>query len=136
MELKGIIKSVLPIQSGKSANGTEWSKATVLVEYGTVQYKNVVAVSNMKKAEEFAKLQPGTFVTMHIQPTSREYNGRYYTEVNCWRWTVYSNNDSQQAAPKQSSPAQEGWEQVMEKPMQGATQPDIAPVDDNNDLPF
>lgn len=88
MEIKGVVKAVLPLQSGTSAKG-EWKRQTVVVEFKDGDYTSCVALDNVKKAEEFGKLNIGDECTFKCNtPTSREYNGRWYTSVNCWGWDV------------------------------------------------
>lgn len=90
MEIKGKVKAVPEMQSGVSAKG-EWKRQTIVVEYQDGQYTSTVALDNAKKAEEFGKLSVGDEVTFKCNlPTSREYNGRWYTSVNCWGWDVDS----------------------------------------------
>ena len=56
MEFQGIVKQVLPLESGVSKSGNQWSKASVVFDVTTnPQYPKLVKVSNMKKADVFAK---------------------------------------------------------------------------------
>lgn len=71
------------MQTGISRSGKDWSKATLIVETIT-QYPKKVAISNMKRAAEFNALPAGTIATFDVELESREYNGRWYTEVGCW----------------------------------------------------
>ena len=88
MDIKGVVKAVLPLQSGTSAKG-EWKRQTVVVEFKDGDYTSCVALDNVKKAEEFSKLNIGDECTFKCNtPTSREYNGRWYTSINCWGWDV------------------------------------------------
>lgn len=85
MEITGKIKAVLPLQQGTSARGS-WSKATVVIEYQSGNYLNTLALENMGKAEEFSKLSVGSEFRFLFDVTSREYQGRYYTQCNCFGW--------------------------------------------------
>lgn len=86
MKLTAQIVDRLPIQTGISKTGNPWSKSTLIVE--TIeQYPRKVAISNMKKADEFAGLDTGIY-DFDISVESREFNGRWYTEVSCWNWTL------------------------------------------------
>ena len=103
MDIKGVVKAVLPLQSGTSAKG-EWKRQTIVVEYQDGQYTSTVALDNAKKAEEFGKLNIGDECTFKCNtPTSREYNGRWYTSVNCWGWDV----DNKAEAVSESQPTPE-----------------------------
>jgi len=91
---------------------------------GDAQYPKTVAVSNMKHPEEFAKLTAGTELTMNIDMESREFNGKWYTNINCWKWEV--------AQPAQA-PVQQGWQAAYPQPQQQAQS--ALPVQDDG-LPF
>lgn len=117
MEIKGKVVANLGVWKGTSKAGKEWAKATVVIEYGD-QYPKKVALDNLKNAEDFAKLAVGADGTFHIEVESREFNGRWYTSVNCWKW------ETTQQAPAQP----------VQQPAYQQTQ---APKDDMGDpLPF
>lgn len=95
MDIKGKVFAVLPMQSGASANG-EWKRQTIVVEYVDGQYSSKVALDNTKKADDFAKLNVGDECTFKCNtPTSREYNGRWYTSITCWGWDVENKAEAQ-----------------------------------------
>lgn len=100
LTIKGKVVSNLGVQKGTSKAGKEWSKTTLIVEYGDSQYPKRVALDNLKNAEEFAKLAVGAEGVFHIEVESREFNGRWYTSVNCWKWEV-AQPATQQPAPQQ-----------------------------------
>lgn len=88
LEIKGKVSAVLPMVSGTSANG-EWKRQVVVIEYQDGSYTRKLAIENAKKADEFAKLNVGDEGVFKCNtPTSREYNGRWYTSVTCWSWTM------------------------------------------------
>lgn len=116
MEFQGVVKQVLPLESGVSKSGNQWSKASVIFDVTTnPQYPKLVKVSNMKKADVFTKLTPGTKVNLKVEIESREYNGRWYTEVSAWGWDIIPNNQVQNTAPTQQSAQPTAFEtaQVM-----------------------
>lgn len=104
MEIKGRVVANLGVQNGTSKAGKNWAKATVVVEYGD-QYPKKVALDNMKNADSFGALAIGTEGTFHIEVESREFNGRWYTSVNCWKW------ETTQQAPAQPAPQQPVYQQ-------------------------
>ena len=93
MEITGRIKTILPLQQGVSARGS-WSKATVVIEYQSGNYTNTLALENMSKAEEFAKLPVGAEFKFLFDVTSREHQGRYYTSCNCFNWQAVGQQPS------------------------------------------
>lgn len=85
MNIKGKVLQVLPIENGTSRNGNQWNKASLIVEVAeNPQYPKKIKISNMKSANAFSKLAVGSEVTFKVEIESREYNGRWYTEINCW----------------------------------------------------
>lgn len=97
MEITGRIKTVLPLQQGTSQRGP-WSKAIIIIEYQSGNYTNILALENMGKAAEFAALPVGAEFKFWFDPVSREHQGRYYTQCNCFNWQAVG----QQAAAPQS----------------------------------
>ena len=88
MEIKGKVIEKLPLLSGTSSRG-EWKKATIVVENPDGQYTTKLALDNLKEASEFGKLNIGDECTFKCNtPTSREYNGRWDTSINCGGWDV------------------------------------------------
>lgn len=86
MQFKARVIDRLPLQTGTSTrSGNDWSKATLIVETIS-QYPKKVIISNMQRAAEFHALPVGLVFAFDIDINSREYNGRWYTEVNCWDW--------------------------------------------------
>ena len=87
MEIKGTVIQNMGLQKGTSKAGKEWSKAEIIIEYGD-QYKKKVKLTNMKNAESFALIPEGSNGTFQIEIESREFNGRWYTDVSCWKWEL------------------------------------------------
>lgn len=98
IQITGNVSAVLPIQRGTSKAGKEWAKATVILEVANGQYSKKIAVENMRNAEAFASLTAGSEVTLDIDIESREFNGRWYTTITCWRWKE-TPTAAQQAPP-------------------------------------
>lgn len=86
-EVIGRVVAVPPAQTGMGQRGP-WGRQTVVIEYESGRYTQKLALDNSNKYEEFGKLRPGQRVKFHYDVTSREYNGRYYTSVNCFDWEV------------------------------------------------
>lgn len=97
MEIKGKVLQVLPTESGTSRNGNQWQRAALIVETAeNAKFPKKLKIVNMKNAEIFAKIAVGEEVVFKAEVESREYNGRWFTEVTCWSWEVL------QAAPQQA----------------------------------
>lgn len=115
MQIEGTIVAVLPLEQGVSkSTGNSWSKATVIVETGG-QYPKKVALSNMKNAEEFSRLPLGTQATFKIDVESREYNGRWYSDVRCYAYEIAG---AQAPQPMYAQPQQYAQPQAQVNPYQ------------------
>ncbi|MEM9302899.1 MAG: DUF3127 domain-containing protein [Pseudomonadota bacterium] len=83
MELKGKITQVLPEKSGTSARGP-WRKQEYVIEIPGDYPKQVCFMVWGDRIDQFG-IQQGHELTVHIDLESREYNGRWYTDVKAWR---------------------------------------------------
>lgn len=130
MEIKGKVIEILPIQEGVSNAGRSWQKASLIVETTeNPQYPKKIKISNMKNAEAFSKLAVGSEVTFKVEIESREYNGRWYTEINCWGWDV----QQVPQAPAQQPAQQSEYLRTMRHPI---PQQQPAAQDQADNLPF
>lgn len=85
MELKGRITHVLPEQSGEGRNGP-WRKKEYVIEMPGNFPKSVCFEIWGNNIDAF-NIQQGEEITASIDLESREYNGRWYTNVKAWRVT-------------------------------------------------
>ena len=84
MEFEGKVIEILPAVTGQSARGT-WERQTVVFEQPQKQYGKEIAVTFMNKAQEVASLRVGETYTVSFDIESRNYQGRWYTDVRAWR---------------------------------------------------
>lgn len=101
LEITGKVFKVLAEQSGTSAGGKAWVKQEFVVETEE-QYPRKICVSAMnEKVVPIVKtLTPGQQVTVHINIESREYQEKWFTNVNVWRIDkVASSTGDAAAAP-------------------------------------
>ncbi len=96
MNLKGKVIQVLPEQTGQGKNG-EWKKQEVIIETEG-QYPKKVCVSLW--GDKVGTVLNGASVDVLLDPESREYNGRWYTELRAWKI------ESVGGSPQQSAPSQ------------------------------
>lgn len=109
MILEAVVVRSLGIQSGVSkTTGNPWEKAEILVETQG-QYPKKIALSNMKKAQEFAALPVGQAFKFGIDIESREYNGKFFTNVTAYSFEPIGAQQPQQAypQPQQGNPYQQ-----------------------------
>jgi hypothetical protein len=83
LKIEGRVIELLEEQSGTGRNGP-WRKQDFILETGGDYPAQVCITQWGENIEKFA-LKPEETVTVHIDLRSREYNGRWYTDVKAWR---------------------------------------------------
>lgn len=86
MQLTGMIKEVLPLQSGEGRNGG-WKKRCFIIQTEG-PYPRLVCISLWGELIGKTPLKEGDEVTADINVESRPYNDRWYTEIKAWRVKV------------------------------------------------
>ena len=86
MEIEGRIARKLNVQSGTSSRGA-WSKQEFILEYQEGNFPSQVCMNvwGEEKVKDLEKYQIGDKVKISFNLSSREYNGRWYTDVRAWR---------------------------------------------------
>ena len=126
LELEGRIARKLPVQQGTSARGA-WAKQEFIFEYQEGNFPSQICMNvwGEDKVRDLEKYQVGDKVKISFNLSSREYNGRWYTDVRAWRIEPAG---AGQPAPQytQSAPA----------PAPMPTADDISTPLSDDDLPF
>jgi len=120
MELSGKIVKILQLQTGQGKNGV-WKKQDYVMEYGDAYPKLVCFNLWGDKIDQFT-LSEGDVVNVSFDVESREFNGKYYTDVKAWK--VEKGEGTPQNAP------------AGNKSDFGTPAPDFLNSDDKDDLPF
>lgn len=121
LEVKGVLEQILPIQSGTSKAGKEWSKQEFVIETEDQYPKKICFTLFGDKSSLLDGFQQGDTVNVAFNVESREYNGRWFHNINAWRIT----NEAAGTAP--------------DAPEFGEIPPpneDLSSSEPNNDLPF
>lgn len=86
MELEGRIARKLNVQTGTSARGS-WAKQEFIFEYQEGNFPSQVCMNvwGEDKVKDLERYQVGDKVKVSFNLSSREYNGRWYTDVRAWR---------------------------------------------------
>lgn len=113
----------MPVTKGTSARG-EWQRQDVVFDYSDGgQFSRKLSVTFFNRPDDVAKLREGAAYAVSVNVESREYNGRWYTDVRAWR-----------VQPKQAeAPAQAP---VPDLPPLGEPSYAAAPKAEVDDLPF
>ncbi|MBM3935653.1 MAG: DUF3127 domain-containing protein [Sphingomonadales bacterium] len=84
MEITGQIIQLLPEVTGTGRSGNSWRKQEFILETRG-QYPRKVCMSLWgDKIDQFS-LQSGAEITASVEVESREYNGRWYTDIRAWK---------------------------------------------------
>ena len=114
MELKGKVVQVLPLEGGTSKSGNAWQKREFVIQTAGQYPKKVCLQLFGERVNECPN--EGDDVKVSFDAESREYNGRWYTQLNAWKV------EKQNAQPTAPAPQQ-------------VAQTEMVPPDTDN-LPF
>lgn len=121
MQLTAKLVQVLPLESGMGRNG-EWKKQNIVVETEGL-YPKKVCVSIWGDKINPSQLQLDNMLTIDFDIESREFNGRWYTDVKAWKVElagVNTHGRNMEAPSNYNAPEP----------------PPATPAPDFNDLPF
>jgi hypothetical protein len=102
MQLTAKLIDVLTIQTGQGKNG-EWRKQDIIVETDG-QYPKKICISLWGDKITDTNLQIGQQYRYDLDIESREYSGRWYTDIKAWRIDSSNNDNSTTEAPLPLSP--------------------------------
>ena len=159
MEFEGVVFRKLPEVTGSSARGA-WKKQDVVFELPSEFSRKICVTFFGDRAEDAAALNEGDNVTVSVNVESREYNGKWYTDVKAWKVVRssggggnahggygsgsegHSGTGGGQGSPRQygggAQPASAGFgasSPLADAPFNESTAP-VSPADDVDDLPF
>ncbi len=98
MEISGRVVEILPEKSGTSANGT-WRKQEYVLETDGQYPKKICFMAWGEKIDQFEILQDES-LTVSVDLESREYNGRWYTDVKAWKVSRVGAHDQEDASQR------------------------------------
>ena len=86
LAITGKLVKALDVESGTSKAGKEWKKQSFVIDTGS-QYNPEVCFSlfGEDKIAMIDGIQPGTEIEVSFNLSSREYNGKYYHNIDAWR---------------------------------------------------
>ncbi|NQY08341.1 MAG: DUF3127 domain-containing protein [Flavobacteriales bacterium] len=116
--ITGKITDILNVESGTSKAGKEWKKQNFVVDTGA-QFNPSVCF-NLFGEEKIAVLQNfavGQEVEVAFNVSSREFNGKYYHNIDAWKINAVAAGSADAGAPP-------------------PVETDIPAATDEDDLPF
>ncbi len=137
LEIEGTLAQKLPVQSGNSARGP-WAKQEFILEFpdGNFTAKACFTAWGQEKVQDLGKYQVGDKVKVSFNLKSREYNGRWYNDLQIWK--IASAGAAAQPAPAQPAPQARpaaqapAWQQAPAPTLEDMP----ADSDGAEDLPF
>ena len=101
MNITGKVYQILPEQKGEGRNGP-WSRQDFIIETEE-QYPKKLCISVWNSKVDIEHLEKGDPVTVEISVESREYNGKWYTDVKASGLTVNKPKETQAEQPPAES---------------------------------
>lgn len=140
LEIEGTLRQKLTPQRGTSARG-EWTKQEFVLEFPDGNYTSQACFTafGQDKVAELDKYQVGDKVKVSFNLRSREFNGRWYNDLQIWKVAPAA---AAQGAPVQSTPVQSapagGYAPAPQVASVPAPTIDDMPAEDDSqdDLPF
>jgi len=120
LEIEGKLVKVLDVQTGEGRNGT-WQKQEFVIETEDQYPKQICLQVWGDKVDAIKQFSIGDKIKTGIDIESREYNGRYYTNIKAWK--VEKIGDNNFAASKNT-------------PLPNENDIPPMPQDNEDDLPF
>lgn len=124
MDISGKILQLLPAQTGSGKNG-QWKKQEFILETGDT-YPKKVCIAVWGDKIDLASFKMGDAIDVSFDVESREYNGKWYTDVKAWK-VVSASKQKEGGRPAATASATSSSSAVPNIT-------DIPPSDD--DLPF
>ena len=132
LEIEGTLFQKLPVASGNSARGP-WAKQEFILEYpdGNFTAKACFTAWGQEKVQDLGKYQVGDKVKVSFNLKSREYNGRWYNDLQIWK--IAPAGDAQPAAaPARPAPQAPAYPQAPAPTIEDMP----AAPEGEEDLPF
>ena len=89
MNITGKVVKKFDIQEGITKQGAKWTKQEILIAQ-TDSYNSEVVIAGIteKSILSISRLKVGDDVSISVNVNSREFNGKYYTNLTGWWWVV------------------------------------------------
>lgn len=101
LTLKGKLTKILSVESGVARSGNSWKKQDFVIETDDQYPKTVCFTLFNDKVSMLSTISVGDVIEISFDVESREYNNKYYHNLNAWKITRVTNggNGSDTAPP-------------------------------------
>ena len=140
LELEGTLRQKMGVQSGTSARGA-WAKQEFILEFpdGNFTSQACFTAWGQDKVAELDKYQVGDRIKVSFNLKSREYNGRWYNDLQIWRLSP-AGQAAAPTAPSFPAPTSSSFPAPTGNPASAPQAPaptlEDMPGEDAEDLPF
>lgn len=124
MDVKGTLVQILKLEEGVSKAGKAWSKQDFVIETNEQYPKKVCFTLFGEKVSLIDGISEGSEVEVFFNLESRDFNGKWYHNINAWKINA-----------EQGSTSQGSVETGLKQREDVTPPPDVAD-DSGNDLPF
>ena len=131
MEIQGKVVRLGNLTEGTSPRGA-WRKQELIIETIEQYPKQVCLVCWGDRVAEAQNFTPGQTIKAQISIESREFNGKWYTDVRPFRFDI----EMPQHAQPMQQPMQQASEFAAPQPQNNIPVTEYFATDNGDDLPF
>lgn len=121
LDITGKILQIMPTTTGTSKAGKDWVKQEFVIETQEAYPRKVCIGVMGEKVNDLKRFVPGNEIKVSLNIESREYNGKWYTNINAWRLEPVTGGSPAGASSDSFTPDPE---------------PSFTPDSSTDDLPF
>ncbi len=136
MEIIGKVVRLGNLIEGQSARGP-WRKQDLIIETEEQYPRTVCLTCWTNQIDEAQKFAPGQSIKAQIEISSREFNGKWYTDVRVWRFDPVGAAAPTPAPQPAAQPVQSAQPMHQTPPAATPAADYFPPQEDSvDDLPF
>lgn len=108
LSIIGKLVKTLEIESGTSKAGKEWKKQSFIIDTGS-QFNPEICFNlfGEEKISMITGIQNGEEIEVSFNLSSREYNGKYYHNIDAWRINKTASSISNESENTSPFPSEE-----------------------------
>lgn len=134
MTIEGTITKVLGVIQGEGRNGIWRKQEFLLTTFG--QYGKMVLIEMWGDKIETVDWTEGRNIVAHVEPESREHNGRYFTSIRAWKIENHIPLSDMPSGSSTIPPRQSAAQSTPPVNVGTNVGKGIEPEDSDSDLPF
>ena len=122
---KGTIAFMGEIQSGTSQSGNGWARKTIVIDVAGYNgtYRKIALQAGTQQVQDLQEMQVGDLVEVSYQVTAREWNGKWYNNVDLFKIDFVDEQPVAPAYPQNLQPNMQQFVQTGMYPAQPAPAP-------------